>query len=91
MPPKFVNAPINSNNIELKLGWIQMACDHTYRGCPTKDPHKHLGEFLDIVETIMIKRVTINAIRLQFCPFSLQDRAKAWPKNSTFDKHHNLG
>nr|XP_018623114.1 uncharacterized protein LOC108943489 [Nicotiana tomentosiformis] len=71
--------PIAANNFEIHTGLIQtiqQSCQ--FIGDASEDPHTHLINFLELVETCRYNGVTIDAIRLRLFPFSLKDEAKIW-------------
>ncbi|OIT19415.1 hypothetical protein A4A49_60384, partial [Nicotiana attenuata] len=54
----------------------QQSCQFT--GDASEDPHTHLIDFLELVETCRYSGVTTDAIRLRLFPFSLKGEAKTW-------------
>ncbi|XP_070009960.1 uncharacterized protein [Nicotiana sylvestris] len=65
--------PIATNNFEIRTGLIQtiqQSCQFT--GDASEDPHTHLIDFLELVETCRYNGVTTDAIRLLPFPFSLK-------------------
>jgi len=71
--------PIAANNFEICTGLIQtiqQSCQFT--GDASEDPHTHLIDFLELVETCRYNGVTTDAIRLQIFSFSLKGEAKIW-------------
>ncbi|XP_070044867.1 uncharacterized protein [Nicotiana tomentosiformis] len=65
--------PITANNFEIRIGLIQtiqQSCQFT--GDASEDPHTHLIDFLELVETCRYNGVTTDAIRLRIFPFSLK-------------------
>ena len=76
--PGIVQTSLDVNNLELKLGLIQMARDCAFKGSLADDPHRHVGFFLEICSTVKIHGVTSDAIRLRLFPFSMQDKANEW-------------
>ncbi|XP_019240773.1 PREDICTED: uncharacterized protein LOC109220761 [Nicotiana attenuata] len=71
--------PIVANNFEIRTGLIetiQQSCQFT--GDVSEDPHTHLIDFLELVETCRYNGVTTDAIRLRLFPFSLKGEAKTW-------------
>jgi hypothetical protein len=49
-----------------------------FHGKPFEDANAHLQNFLEICNTISIRGVPQNAIRLWLFPFSLLEKAKHW-------------
>ncbi|XP_019248407.1 PREDICTED: uncharacterized protein LOC109227661 [Nicotiana attenuata] len=65
--------PIAANNFEIRTGLIQtiqQSCQFT--GDASEDPHTHLIDFLELVETCRYNGVTTDAIRLRLFSFSLK-------------------
>jgi hypothetical protein len=51
---------------------------NSFYGLASKDTNVHLQHFLKLCNTIIIKDVTPDAIRLCQFPFSLMGKAKQW-------------
>ncbi|XP_009804617.1 uncharacterized protein [Nicotiana sylvestris] len=71
--------PIAANNFEICTGLIQtiqQSCQFT--GDASEDPHNHLIDFLELVETCRYNGVITDAIRLRLFSFSLKGEAKTW-------------
>ncbi|XP_019231208.1 PREDICTED: uncharacterized protein LOC109212047, partial [Nicotiana attenuata] len=71
--------PIAANNFEIRTGLIQtiqQSCQFT--GDASEDPHAHLIDFIELVETCRYNGVITNGIRLRLFPFSLKGEAKTW-------------
>jgi hypothetical protein len=49
-----------------------------FYGLPSEDANAHLQHFLELCDTIVIKGVAPEAIRLHLFPFSLVGKAKQW-------------
>jgi hypothetical protein len=47
-------------------------------GLPSEDANAHLQQFLELCDTIVIKDVAPEAIKLHLFPFSLVGKAKQW-------------
>jgi len=45
---------------------------------PSEDANVHLQNFLELCETIIIKDVTPESVKLRLFPFSLSRKAKQW-------------
>ena len=70
--------PIAANNFEIKLAIIQMIQTFVqFGGLATDDPNTHITNFLEKCDTFKHNRVSDDAIRLRFFPFSLRDKAKS--------------
>jgi hypothetical protein len=50
----------------------------TFCGLPKEDANAHLQTFLELCDTIIIKDVAPDAIRLRLFPFSLMGKTKQW-------------
>ncbi|XP_070009972.1 uncharacterized protein [Nicotiana sylvestris] len=71
--------PVAANNFEIRTGLIQtiqQSCIFT--GDTSEDPHSHLIDFLELVETTKYNGVPPKAIKLRLFPFSLKVDAKTW-------------
>ncbi|XP_019267682.1 PREDICTED: uncharacterized protein LOC109244964 [Nicotiana attenuata] len=71
--------PVAANNFEIRTGLIQtiqQSCIFT--GDTSEDPHSHLIDFLELVETAKYNGVPPEAIKLRLFPFSLKGDAKTW-------------
>ncbi|XP_075076791.1 uncharacterized protein LOC142163406 [Nicotiana tabacum] len=71
--------PVASNNFEIRTGLIQtiqQSCIFT--GDASEDPHSHLVDFLELVETAKYNGVPPEAIKLRLFPFSLKGDANTW-------------
>ncbi|KAA3457178.1 RING-H2 finger protein ATL63 [Gossypium australe] len=71
-----MRSTITTNNFKIKLAMIQMIQNNLqFRGIIPEDPNKHLKQFLQHCDTFKYNRVTNDAIRLRFFPFSLINNA----------------
>ncbi|XP_019240668.1 PREDICTED: uncharacterized protein LOC109220665 [Nicotiana attenuata] len=71
--------PVAANNFEIRtslIQTIQQSCIFT--GDTSEDPHSHLIDFLELVETAKYNGVPPEAIKLRLFPFSLKGDAKTW-------------
>ncbi|KAF7826827.1 uncharacterized protein G2W53_017991 [Senna tora] len=50
----------------------------SFYGVSSKNPYKHIDEFLEVCSTFKLPNVSEDAIRLRLFPFSLKDKAKHW-------------
>ena len=82
--PNVANMPLGSavnmddTNFEFKTGLIMMVQENPFCGLPSEDPNAHLQHFLELCDTVFIKDVIPEIIRLCLFPFSLLGRAKQW-------------
>ena len=82
--PSVANVPTGpavnpaDKSFELRSGLITMVQASPFCGLPSEDANAHLQSFLEICDTIVIKDVAQNVIRLRLFPFSLVGKAKAW-------------
>ena len=80
--PSVANMPvgpavnIGDGNFELCTSLITMVQPNQFCGLPSKDANAHLQHFLELCDTIVIKDVTPESIRLRLFSFSLSGRAK---------------
>ncbi|XP_019265271.1 PREDICTED: uncharacterized protein LOC109242856 [Nicotiana attenuata] len=71
--------PVAANSFEIRtvlIQTIQQSCIFT--GDTSEDPHSHLIDFLELVETAKYNGVPPEAIKLRLFPFSLKGDAKTW-------------
>ena len=47
-------------------------------GKPNEDANAHLLNFLELCDTVVIRSVAADVIKLRLFPFSLMGRAKQW-------------
>jgi hypothetical protein len=82
--PTIANVPIGpavnvgNMNFELRTGLIMMVQANPFYGLPREDANAHLQHFLELCDTIVIKDVTPEIIRLHLFPFSLVGKVKQW-------------
>ena len=75
--PAVANVPvgpavnIGDGNFELHTGLITMVQANQCHGLQSKDVNAHLQYFLKLCDTVVIKDVTPESIRLHLFPFSL--------------------
>ncbi|XP_075097809.1 uncharacterized protein LOC142175136 [Nicotiana tabacum] len=70
---------VAANNFEIRtclIQTIQQSCIFT--SDLSEDPHSHLIDFLELVETAKYNGVPPEAIKLRLFPFSLKGEAKTW-------------
>ena len=61
-------APVGDRNFELKTGLITMVQASPFCGLPSEDATAHLQHFLELCETVVIKDVALDVIRLRLFP-----------------------
>ena len=82
--PSVANVPvgpvvnIGAENFELWTGLIRTVQANQFCGLPSEDANAHLQHFLELCNTIAIKDVAPDTIRLRLFPFSLAGKAKQW-------------
>jgi hypothetical protein len=69
---------MGTRNFELRTGLITMVQANQLYGLPRKDANADLQHFLKLCDTIVIKDVAPESIRLRLFPFSLTGKAKQW-------------
>ena len=80
--PTIANVPIGptvnmgDTNFKLKINLIMMVQANPFYGLPSEDTNAHLQHFLELCNTIVMKDVTPEIIRLCLFMFSLLGRAK---------------
>ena len=65
-------------NFQLKTSLIMMVLTSPFCGLPSEDANTHLQHFLELCDTIIMKDVTPEIIKLCLFPFSLLGRVKQW-------------
>ena len=58
-----------NGNFELRTGLIMMVQTNQFSGLPSEDANTHLQHFLELCDTIIIKDVAPESIRLRLFPF----------------------
>jgi len=82
--PVVANVPIGptinmgNRNFERMPKLIMMVQANPFYGLPCEDTNAHLQHFLELCNTIVIKDVAPDIIRLRLFPFSLKGKAKQW-------------
>jgi hypothetical protein len=67
---------LEDKNFELRTGLITMVLVSQFCGFLTEDANAHLQQFLELCDTIIIKDVAPEAIKLCLFPFFLVGKAK---------------
>jgi hypothetical protein len=82
--PVVANVPVEPTvntgvgNFELRIGLITMVQTNQFCGLPSEDVNVHLQHFLELCDTIIIKVIIPESIRLCLFPFSLVGKVKQW-------------
>jgi hypothetical protein len=69
---------IGDKNYKLRTGLITMVQASPFCGLPSENANSYLAHFLELCDTIVIKYVAPEAIRLCLFPFSLVGKVKQW-------------
>ena len=69
------NINVGDVNFELKSSLINMG---EFCGKPNEDANAHLQNFLELCDTIVIRGVAADVVKLRLFPFSLLGKAKLW-------------
>src|SRR6185295_11932430 len=72
------NINVGDMNFELKSSLINMVQASPFCGKPNEDANAHLQNFLELCDTVVIRGVAADAIKLRLFPFSLLGKAKQW-------------
>jgi hypothetical protein len=67
---------LRDKNFKIRTGLITMVQASPFYGLPSEDANTHLQQSLELCDTIIIKDVTPEAIKLCLFPFSLVGKAK---------------
>jgi hypothetical protein len=67
---------LRDKNFEICTGLITMVHASPFCGLPSEDANAYLQQFLELCDTIVIKDVTPEAIKLSLFPFSLVGKEK---------------
>ena len=65
-------------NFELKSSLINMVQASLFCGKPNEDANAHLHNFLELCDTVVIRGVAADVIKLRLFSFSLLGKAKQW-------------
>ena len=69
---------MSNANFKLKTGLIKMVQANPFCGLPSEDTNAHLRHFLELCNTVIMKYITPEIIRLCLFLFSLLGNAKQW-------------
>jgi len=69
---------MGNGSFEIHTGLISMVQASQFCGLPSEDANAHLQNFLELCDTVVIKDITQNSIRLRLFPVSLAGKAKQW-------------
>ena len=70
------NINVGDVNFELKSSLINMVQASPFCGKPNEDANAHLQNFLELCDTIVIRGVAADVIKLRLFPFSLLGKVK---------------
>jgi len=70
------NINVGDVNFELKSSLINMVQASPFYGKPNEDANAHLQNFLELCNTVVIRGVTADVIKIRLFPFSLLGKAK---------------
>ena len=69
---------VGDMNFELKSSLINMVQASPFCGKLNKDANAHLQNFLELCDTVVMRGVATDAIKLCLFPFSLVGKVKQW-------------
>jgi hypothetical protein len=69
---------VAANNFELKPAPLNMLPQHMFNGLTHEDASQHLVMFEELCNTVKIKGVESEAIKLRLLSFSLGDKTRNW-------------
>ena len=70
------NINVGDVNFELKSSLINMVQGSPICGKPNEDANAHLQNFLELCDTVVIRGVAADVVKLRLFPFSLLGKAK---------------
>ena len=70
------NINVRDVNFELKSSLINMMQASPFCGKPNEDANAHLQNFLELCDTVVIRGVAADVVKLRLFPFSLLGKAK---------------
>jgi len=71
-----LHVDVGDVNFELKMSLINMVQASPFCGKPNEDANTHLQNFLELCETVTIRGIKADIIKLRLFPFSLLGKAK---------------
>src|SRR6185436_15745734 len=72
------NINVRGMNFELKSSLINMVQASPFCGKPNEDANAHLQNFLELCDTVVIRGVAADVVKLRLFPFSFLGKAKQW-------------
>ena len=72
------NVDVGDMNFELKSSLTNMVQASPFCGKPNKDSNVDLQNFLELCDTVVIRGVVADVVKLCLFPFSLLGKAKQW-------------
>ena len=70
------NINVGDVNFELKSNLINMVQGSPFSGKPNEDANAHFKNFLELCDTVVIRGVAADVVKLSMFPFSLPVKAK---------------
>ena len=70
------NVNVGDVNFKLKSSLINMVQASPFCGKPNEDANAHLQNFLELCDTVVIRGVAADVIKLRLFPFSLLGKVK---------------
>ena len=72
------NVNVGNMNFELKSSLINMVRASLFCGKPNEEANAHLQIFLELCDTVVIRGVAADVVKLRLFQFSLLGKAKQW-------------
>ena len=72
------NINVGDVNFELKSSLINIVQASPFCGKPNEDANAHLQNFLELCNTVVIRGVAADVVKLRLFPFSLLGKVKQW-------------
>jgi hypothetical protein len=69
---------VEAENFEIKPNYLSLVQQNQFGGSTSKDAGLHLNTFIEICDTMRIKDVNPDVVRLHLFPFSLRGKARDW-------------